>query len=477
MKKSTKIISITCLVLVAGLVALLVGADTFLNMSGPRAFIESEIRKKTNLPIHINKGIYLAFSPAPLFKVSGIVVDSTDDNNKVSIGSIAIGPDLKELLRGNIRIRTLKIEKPELHLDVTKQQETVQQPPPLPEPQKPGPTFYINDLSVSNGNIRYKGNNTLIHLSDIQLSGEKLDLVRIMSQMRQKPEDVLRYLKLKGRAYIETFQAQDILLSEIGIGFSGVKGRWEFKPFSAGYLGEESLISVEIPKEGTHPQMKLAYEFPALNMESFLNHIKGKSSIKGHLSLTGQFVLDKLSSSDPMRELKGSFSLKGSNLIFNDLDIDMVIRKVSEEAGYSLLDFAALFGTGPIGSIISNGFSKLDMLQELGKHRGNSQILQIRSDWKIEKGTATAQDVAFSTKTQRLAVRGKIAFADKKFHDLAIAVIDDKGCAMMTEVITGSFSKPEIKEMGVLDRTLFRPLSKVLEKECQMFYNGTVKLK
>jgi hypothetical protein len=56
-----------------------------------------------------------------------------------------------------------------------------------------------------------------------------------------------------------------------------------------------------------------------------------------------------------------------------------------------------------------------------------------------------------------------------------IAAVDAKGCIVNKEVLDGPFDKPEVEEVGVVERTLVRPLKKFLATKCDKpFYTGSV---
>ena len=64
--------------------------------------------------------------------------------------------------------------------------------------------------------------------------------------------------------------------------------------------------------------------------------------------------------------------------------------------------------------------------------------------------------------------------ANEKFKKVTIAVVDSGGCIVNSESVDGSFKNPEIKEAGVLERTVIRPLKRMLKTECELFYDGLV---
>jgi hypothetical protein len=105
---------------------------------------------------------------------------------------------------------------------------------------------------------------------------------------------------------------------------------------------------------------------------------------------------------------------------------------------------------------------------------GDSMIQVLVSDWNVVKGVVTAEDVAFSTQRNRVVVKGSLDIPNKKFKSVTIAIVDSEGCIVNSETVDGPFKNPEVKEAGVLERTVIRPLKRMFKTECELFYDGLV---
>ena len=86
-----------------------------------------------------------------------------------------------------------------------------------------------------------------------------------------------------------------------------------------------------------------------------------------------------------------------------------------------------------------------------------------------------------ATNKNRVALQGGLDFANERFDDVTMALIDARGCAEAKQRITGSFHKPVVEQPNILI-SLTGPALKLLEKgrdllpggECEVFYAGTV---
>ena len=110
---------------------------------------------------------------------------------------------------------------------------------------------------------------------------------------------------------------------------------------------------------------------------------------------------------------------------------------------------------------------------------GSSRIRALVSDWKVERGIAQAKDVAMATNENRIALMGSLDFADERFNDVTVAVVDGEGCAKVRQKIRGPFRKPEVEKVSVLQSVagpvlnLFKQTKKLLGGQCEVFYAGS----
>jgi AsmA protein len=102
------------------------------------------------------------------------------------------------------------------------------------------------------------------------------------------------------------------------------------------------------------------------------------------------------------------------------------------------------------------------------------------SDWKVERGIAQAKDVAMATNEHRVALTGSLDIPNERFNDVTMAVIDAKGCVKAHQKIRGSFQKPEVEKVNVVQTVVgpvlrvFTQAIKLLGKKCDVFYTGSV---
>ncbi len=179
-----------------------------------------------------------------------------------------------------------------------------------------------------------------------------------------------------------------------------------------------------------------------------------------------------------IRTARGDASLRGENLLLYGKDLDREFARFESSQNFNLVEVAAFFFAGPVGLAVTKGYDFASIFQG---SQGSSRIERLFSDWKVEAGIAQAEDVALATRQNRIALKGKLDFVDKRFDDVTIALIDARGCARVQQKIRGPFVKPVVEKPSVLT-SLAGPALNLLKQArdfvtgeaCPAFYTGSV---
>jgi len=134
---------------------------------------------------------------------------------------------------------------------------------------------------------------------------------------------------------------------------------------------------------------------------------------------------------------------------------------------------------GPLGLVVTKGYDFATIAQS---GEGSSEIRTLVSDWRVERGVARAEDVAMATAENRVALQGGIDWANDRFDEVTIALVDAKGCVKVQQKIRGTLQKPVVEKPGLLG-SLAGPAVRLLKKgsellggggPCEVFYAGSV---
>jgi hypothetical protein len=161
------------------------------------------------------------------------------------------------------------------------------------------------------------------------------------------------------------------------------------------------------------------------------------------------------------------------------MDLDSLILSLRRSRNFNLVDVGAFFLAGPLGPALTRGYRFADLYKE--SQGGKGVITKLVSVWKVGNGVAEAVDVAMATKKLRVAMKGGVNFIDNRFEDAIVAVLDDAGCAVITQKIRGPFGSPEIGNINIL-RSLTSPITSLVKSvlklfgsgPCEPFYAGSV---
>jgi AsmA protein len=214
--------------------------------------------------------------------------------------------------------------------------------------------------------------------------------------------------------------------------------------------------------------------------EKFLAGFSEKKVVKGELDFFADLTATGKNGDEIKGGLGGEVTLKGENLLLYGLDLDQLLTKIEKSRSFSLVDVGAYFFIGPFGTLFTKGYNFADIA--VHAKGGQSAIRQLVSKWNLTRGVAQAADVALATNRHRLAVKGNLDFVGDRFDNITVAVLDKKGCAALTQKISGPFSKPQIEKVNVL-ASLVAPVFGLVKKvgkllaggKCRIFYTGSVK--
>ncbi len=195
-----------------------------------------------------------------------------------------------------------------------------------------------------------------------------------------------------------------------------------------------------------------------------------------NLSLNVYFDLTK-----PIRTLNGLFGAEGKNITLKGADIDKAIETYKKtNAKSNNPDICSFFIVGSLEMLSGKRYKP-----EYVNKNEHTDIKRMFVKIKIKDGKGYLKDVAFSTHKNRIAAEGILDFAESKYDDVRVAVLDKDGCASIVRKVEGKFAKPRIVTYGsVLNKLMHKIDSFVNSVEktigvgktgCKAFYNGEVK--
>jgi len=223
------------------------------------------------------------------------------------------------------------------------------------------------------------------------------------------------------------------------------------------------------------PYFKVKYINEGLEVTELLTAFKTDTVLSGTIDINMDISLAGRDREELLTSLNGELNLYGKDLLLYGIDLDEVIKKFKRSQNFNLVDLGAVMFAGPAGLALTKGGNFAAVL--VTNFGDTSHVTEIVSDWKFENGTILLRDVAFATEESRVAARGWLDF-QKDSLDISVAVLDKKGCNIISQDLYGSTEDPEKSKIKLIS-TLLAPVTNLLEValgiNCEPFYEGRIK--
>jgi hypothetical protein len=269
-------------------------------------------------------------------------------------------------------------------------------------------------------------------------------------------------------------------VSDVDAKVTASAGICDIRPFTMKLFGGkgEGGIRVDLSKEIAGYQ--LSYTLSNFRAEESLAAVTRKKQLSGPMTLSPTLAFRGKDAPGMKRTLSGKVSLRGDDLTLHGLDIDEALSTVNPAQRLNLADVGAFLLTGPLGTAATKGYQFGGFSRSAAAGR-ESRLTRLVSDWTVRDGVAEAKDVAFATRKNRIAMKGRLDIVNERFVDVTVAVLDEKGCAKLRQKISGPFRDPKLDKVSSLESVVSSMLE-IFERtkrttgrrECEPFYAGSV---
>jgi len=228
------------------------------------------------------------------------------------------------------------------------------------------------------------------------------------------------------------------------------------------------------------PEYRTSFTLHDFDASQSVKLFRPESFIKGRLNMSADFASSGSDLKTLINHASGNVNLSGAELDLVTTNLDELVTRIISAKQYNLTDAAAYFFIGPLGASATKGLDIANVARELMQPGTTpNQIKRMASNWEVTDGIATAKDVALETGRYRLALKGRIHLVKQEFENVEIAVVDDRGCAVVTQRLNGPIASPSIEKTNLL-LTLTKPFLDALAKtakrvasgNCKPFYSG-----
>ena len=332
----------------------------------------------------------------------------------------------------------------------------------------------IKSIGLIAGDLKLKEGITELDDVNIRLTSGLIGVIENNKLAIKDLDTLWQKARFDANVQIGSLSVKDEKFDNIKSDIRGDRGTLKTDLIDLDYFSARTKIAGILDIKNNFHRLKVQIEMPGVDTEQFFKGSKAAGKLKGIMNARAAFESRAAYFRDILKNLNGGFSIKGRNLTLIGADLDKALDEFKKMSSYGFSDLSALVLLGPLATMVSHGYDQLETLDNIMAATGDSTLKDVVSDWNVSAGVLTTKDVAFSTPRHRVAVKGSLDIANKKFNNAVIAVVDERGCIVNSETVNGPFEKPEIKDAGVIKRTVVRPLKKFLNTNCEFFYDGSV---
>ena len=459
---------VVVLIVIAAIVAVLL-----FDINSYKSKIETTASEATGLDVRIKGRMGLSFFP---FGLSAKDIHVANKGSEIlSLEQLNLRAELIPLLKKQLKVTACEFVKPAV--TIVKDAEgkyNFESTKKISAIGWPGTGSGLNELKLSRGALVYLDKKT----------GEKTELKEINLATRDLSMAGTQGGIIKNVSFAGSFDCKELLQKDLRIEnlkapMKAEKGVFSLKPLTMDVFGGKGEGDVTADESACDPAYKLNLKVSKLDFDKLEKFFGTKKVIGGKGDLSVSLTVKEKGHGNLISNLDGTFALRGDNLVTYTMDLDKVLSKYETSQKFHLVDIAAFFFVGPLGTVALKGYRYGDFYYEA--QGGQGAITQFISHWKIQNGEADATDCALATHHNRAALKGKLNLVSERFDNVTVALLDDKGCATFKQTITGSFDSPRAGTVSSVE-SLAGPIFDVYRKakrfaqagKCEVFYDGAV---
>jgi uncharacterized protein involved in outer membrane biogenesis len=391
------------------------------------------------------------------------------------IPTLRIRVDLSALIKGQVLVRTLNMEKPKFtitrlenhtwNIETTKREkkETTGESP-----------FLLPIVNIRDGYLILRTVENLLEMRGINLTARDLALAE------DNGRPLLARLSLTGDFICPELSYNDkTIIRDFASHLQGTTGSFTFDQVTFPAFGGTAAGKLEANMGDESPLFGVHLVLSRIRAGDFFASMTKEELLHGEMELALDLTARGVTQQELLHSINGKASMTGRDLTTTRLDLDNLVEDFIQSQRFNLVDLGAFMIIGPLGPVLTRSYD-FSMLV-YSAQGGSSEVRQLVSLWEIDAGRAVARDVALATGKSRIAMSGEVDIGAKSFRKLVVAVVDANGCALVRQEMDGPFESPEVKEPSFIKSAagplinIFKGTVKFITGEkCEVFYNGSV---
>lgn len=471
MSKTSKI-AVAAFGVLLGLVLLVpVAVYLLFDINAYKPKFESAASELAGMQVTVGGRMRIDYFPGLSIRLNDVRVRNRG-SDLIDARQVDVGMRLIPLLHGQVVVDGISVQHVKLTIERDRQGVFNFQSPQSGSGESPA--MRIASITLSDGAMNYADESTGTRVA---ASGCRLALrdVRLASGTSA---ELIRYLTTSGQLSCAKVHSANFAATDLSTTVKAKNGVVDASPIAMTAYAGHGSGSFHADYSGEKPDYRLRCDVPGLNVDEFLQSVGSKRTVKGTLDFSTRLTMHGGRPGEMKRSMDGVIALKGHDLTIEGTDLDKTLAQYRSSQHFDLLDAGAFLFAGPVGVAVTKGYDFANVMQG---SPGNTRVRRLVADWHVDNGKITARDVALATDKNRLAVAGSLDLANDRFDDLNIALVNQRGCAMVRQHVHGSFAHPIVDKPDVVE-SLAGPVVKLLKKarnllphdKCPVFYAGSV---
>ena len=433
--------------------------------------LEHKVSMNLGMPITIDRMAVSLLSSS----VSAKKIEIKNNGSKVfSIDTLQVKLDPLALLQGKIQVKELNFIKPEITLARLENGNLNIELSGHEKTDGTGNIFIPAVFNIEEGSLTFRDGKKLFELQGISVTTRDISLVSGRKDLQLSAQ-----VSLIGDLGCREIKWNKTVIRDFKSHFQGTNGNYFFESILFQALGGRANGRFEAYMATTSPKFVAEFQLSDLRVEEFFATLSDEKLGHGKMELAVNLSVNGGDKQELLRSMAGKVDMTGQDIIIEKLDLDKLLEEYMHSQQFNLVDLGAFAVVGPLGPALTKTYDFSGVMR--ASKGGSTEVHQLVSLWQINEGRAVAQDVALTTKENRIAVKGGVDIATNNFEKLLVAVIDANGCAIVSQEMNGPFDNPEIKQPSFIETAagpiinIFKKATRYITKsKCETIYNGSV---
>ena len=392
----------------------------------------------------------------------------------LSLESLKVAVELTPLLKRQLEVTSCELIKPVVAIVKDTQGKYNFESLERKLAEGPAAAFSLKHLELFEGALVYLDKKTgeRTELKGIDLAVKNLSVADTSGE-------IIKNVSFTGSFDCREVLRKDLRIESLKASVKADRGVYSLKPLTTDVLGGRGEGEVTADESEADAMYEVNVKVSKLDFEKLEESFGIKKVIGGKGDLSASLTVKEKGRRNLMSNIDGTFALRGDNLVTYTMDLDKVLSTYETSQKFHPADLVAFFVAGPLGAVALKGYRYGDLYYQA--QGGKGVITRFISHWTIKNGEANATDCALATRHNRVALKGKLNLGSERFDNVTVALLDDKGCPMVKQTISGSFENPRPGTVSAVESLagpffgLYRKAKRFVQGgKCEIFYNGAV---